>query len=110
MRTTREENAALGTIMAAMLGKATAPVVLMIPKRGVSALDAPGKPFFDPQADAALFDSLVQGLAGHPVVRLGIRDEHINDPAFADAAARALLDLLASSESQSSDHVPKNAQ
>jgi uncharacterized protein (UPF0261 family) len=67
----------------------------MIPRRGVSALDAPGQPFYDPEADAALFDALLGALAGHPSVCVEVRDEHINDRSFADAAARTLLDLLA---------------
>jgi uncharacterized protein (UPF0261 family) len=95
MRTTPEENAAIGARMAAVLGRATGPVVLLIPRRGVSALDTPGQPFHDPQADAALFNALTGGLAGHPSVRVEVRDEHINDRSFADAAARTLLDLLA---------------
>jgi uncharacterized protein (UPF0261 family) len=94
MRTTAEENAALGAKMAGVLRGSSGPVVLMIPRRGVSALDAPGKPFHDPEADAALFNTLADGLAGHPLVRVEVRDEHINDRAFADAAARNLLGLL----------------
>lgn len=97
MRTTPDENARLGAGMAAILSRATTPMVVMIPRRGVSALDAVGKPFYNPEADAALFDALVRGLDGHPTVRLDVRDEHINDPAFADAAARTLLELLSSS-------------
>jgi uncharacterized protein (UPF0261 family) len=94
MRTTPEENSALGTMMAKTLSRCRAPAVVMIPLRGVSALDAPAQPFFDPDADAALFGSLANGLRGHSFVRLEERDEHINDPAFADAAARNLLELL----------------
>jgi uncharacterized protein (UPF0261 family) len=94
MRTTAAENAELGRRMAEVLGRATAQVVLLLPRRGVSALDAPGQPFFDPAADAALFDALTGGLAGHPWVRVVDRDEHINDPAFADAAVAELLALL----------------
>ena len=45
MRTTREENAELGRIIAAKLSKAKGPTVLMIPKKGVSAIDVEGKPF-----------------------------------------------------------------
>lgn len=97
MRTTPDENARLGAGMAAILSRATTPMVVMIPRRGVSALDAVGKPFYNPEADAALFDAVVRGLDGHPTVRLDVRDEHINDPAFADAAARTLLELLSSS-------------
>jgi len=95
MRTTSEENAALGRRMAAVLAGAQAPLVVLIPRRGVSALDAPGQPFHDPLADAALFEALTAGLAGHAWVQLVVRDEHINDPGFADAAVEHLLQLLA---------------
>ncbi len=95
MRTTPEENHCLGARIAATLKRSAGPVVLMIPRGGISALDAPAKPFHDPQADAALFDALEKGLRDAPDnVRLIVRDEHINDPNFADAAARALLELL----------------
>jgi uncharacterized protein (UPF0261 family) len=94
MRTTPEENASLGAWMARALGRARAPAVVMIPLRGVSALDAPGQPFYDPGADGGLFGALKEGLRGHPFVRVEVRDEHINDPAFAEAAARNLLELM----------------
>ncbi|HEV3166927.1 MAG TPA: Tm-1-like ATP-binding domain-containing protein [Isosphaeraceae bacterium] len=97
MRTTRPENSAIGSRMADVLSRAKGPVVVLIPVRGVSALDAPGKPFHDPEADAALFDALERGLATHSHVKVERRDEHINDPAFAEAAARTLLELMANS-------------
>jgi uncharacterized protein (UPF0261 family) len=93
MRTTVEENATLGAWLGRVLSNAKAPMVVMLPLRGVSALDAPGKPFFDPEADSALFGAIEERLANHPFVRLDRRDEHINDPAFADAAAENLLGL-----------------
>ncbi len=79
------------------------PLVLLISAGARSsgqALDALGQPFHDPVADAALFDALTAGLAGqlgHAQVRLAsvVRDEHINDPGFADAAVGHLLELLA---------------
>jgi uncharacterized protein (UPF0261 family) len=111
MRTTAAENAELGRRMAAVLGRATAPLVLLIPRRGVSALDAPGQPFHDPAADAALFEALTRGLDGHPWVRVVVRDEHINDPGFADAAAAELLALLSRAHGvpEKGNDVPSNA-
>jgi uncharacterized protein (UPF0261 family) len=94
MRTTVDENRAIGERMVAVLRRAESPLVVLIPRKGVSALDAPGRPFFDEAADAALFETLESGLRGHLWVRLVDRDEHINDPAFADAAAALLLELL----------------
>lgn len=94
MRTTPEENRALGARIAATLRRSQGPVALWIPRGGVSALDAPGQSFFDPEADEALFNALREGVGEATNVRLIVRDEHINDPKFADAAARGLLELL----------------
>ncbi len=94
MRTTPEENATLGAWISRVLAGTTTPTVLMLPLRGVSALDTPGGPFHDPEADHALFEALTIGLNGHPMVRVETRDEHINDPIFAHAAAENLLHLL----------------
>jgi uncharacterized protein (UPF0261 family) len=92
MRTTPEENAALGRIIAEKLARATGPTVFMIPKRGVSSIDVAGKPFFDPVADAALFDALKANRP--PNVELVEIDAAINDDAFAVAAAERLLALM----------------
>lgn len=93
MRTTPEENAALGEIIAAKLSRATGPTVLMIPERGVSGIDVAGKPFHDPAADGALFTALRAGVG--PNVEVVTFDTDINDPAFATAAAQRLIALMA---------------
>jgi uncharacterized protein (UPF0261 family) len=93
MRTTVEENAALGGLMARKLARSRGPVVVLIPRGGVSAIDAPGKPFHDPAADAALFEGLIRGLEGCAGVEVIDRPEHINDPAFAELAAAHALRL-----------------
>ena len=88
MRTTREECAELGRRIAAKLSAATGPVALFVPLGGVSMIDAPGQPFHDPEADAALFEALRAGLA--PNVELVELDCNINDDAFADAMVERL--------------------
>ncbi|HUF26159.1 MAG TPA: Tm-1-like ATP-binding domain-containing protein, partial [Gemmatimonadaceae bacterium] len=93
MRTTPDECARLGEIIAGKLNRATGPTALVIPLRGVSALDREGQPFHDPEADAALIDSLRRTL--DPRVKRIEIDAHINDPAFADAIADELLPHLA---------------
>ncbi|BCS32536.1 hypothetical protein TBR22_A17500 [Luteitalea sp. TBR-22] len=95
MRTTPDECMAIGTRIATQLNAATGPTSLVLPLRGVSALDAPGQPFHDPAADAALFDALRQHVA--PRVRVIEVDAHINDAAFADA-------LVAEFRARMSDH------
>lgn len=96
MRTTPEECAVIGERMADVLSRARGPVVVLVPLGGVSAIDVPGGPFLDPEADASLFGAIRDGLDRRPNanVRLVERPEAINDPAFADAAANALLDLM----------------
>jgi uncharacterized protein (UPF0261 family) len=67
-------------------------VVLLLPLRGVSMIDAEGQPFHDPDADRALFDALRRH-AG-PNVRIRELDAHINDPLFAQELVTELLVLL----------------
>ncbi|MGZ8502623.1 MAG: Tm-1-like ATP-binding domain-containing protein [Candidatus Limnocylindrales bacterium] len=93
MRTTPEECARLGEIIAGKLNGATGPTALFVPLRGVSAIDAEGMPFHDPVADAALFAALRSGLDRSKVELIEL-DLHINDPAFADAMANRLLAML----------------
>ena len=77
--------------IAERLNAATGPTALVLPLRGVSALDAPGQPFHDPAADAALFDTLRHHLRDDiPLVQV---DAHINDAAFADALVRTFGDI-----------------
>ena len=94
MRTTADENAAIGAAIAAKLNAATGPVALFLPLRGVSMIDAEGMPFWSPEADAALFDAIRTRL-DRTRVDLVELDLHVNDQAFADAMAHRLLAMLA---------------
>jgi len=93
MRTTPEENAQLGKIVAEKLNMAQGPTVLMLPLKGVSMIDAEGQDFYSPEADAALFDAIREHLDQERVELVEL-DLHINDPAFADAFAEKLLSLM----------------
>jgi uncharacterized protein (UPF0261 family) len=88
MRTTADECAELGRRIAAKLSAATGPVALFVPLGGVSMIDAPGQPFFDPEADAALVSALRSGVG--PNVELIEMDCNVNDDAFADAMVEKL--------------------
>lgn len=88
MRTTPEENAELGKIIGRKLNKATGPLSVFIPGRGVSAIDTDGKPFYDTVADRALFDNLKGTL--RPDIDVQELDMDINDPRFARAMAHQL--------------------
>jgi uncharacterized protein (UPF0261 family) len=89
MRTTPEESAELGRRIARKLSQATGPVSLFVPLKGVSMIDAEGQPFHDPEADAALFDALRDGLAGTHVELVEL-DNNVNDEGFAMAMAEKL--------------------
>ena len=91
MRTTADENAAIGAGIVGKLSAARGPVSVLLPARGVSAIDKEGQPFDDPLARRTLHDAIRSGLRDVEVAEL---DLHINDPAFADAAATKLLELM----------------
>ncbi len=85
MRTTEDENRQIARWIAAKLNQSSSAVTLLIPEQGVSAIDAPGQPFHDPAADAALFDEL-ESQVKHSESRRMVRCPlHINDPEFANA-------------------------
>lgn len=93
MRTTPDENAQLGKIIAEKLNMAKGPTVLMLPLKGVSMIDAEGQDFYAPEADRALFDAIRQNL-NQETVELVELDLHINDVAFAEVIVERLLTLL----------------
>ncbi len=90
MRTSLEESAALGRIMAEKLNRASGPLTVFLPLRGFSSIGVEGGVFYDPAADAALVAELEAGL--DPTVEVVEFDTHINDPAFATAMAARLHD------------------
>jgi uncharacterized protein (UPF0261 family) len=92
MRTTPEECAELGGILAERLNAATGPTALYLPLEGVSMLDVGGADFYDPEADGALFESVRDQL--DPDVELVELENAINDEAFALAMAERLDEYL----------------
>jgi uncharacterized protein (UPF0261 family) len=92
MRTTPEENDRLGREVAHKASASRGPAAVLLPLRGVSALDREWQPFWWPEADAALFQSVRNWIS--PNVKLLELDLHINDPEFARAAADTLLGML----------------
>ena len=93
MRTTVEENKSIGTWIAERLNQMEGPVRFFLPLKGVSAIDAEGKPFHDTAADAALFDAIRGTFKASANRRLIEIDAHINDPAFAAAVVTAFHDI-----------------
>lgn len=95
MRTTPDENRAIGAWIVERLNRMEGPVRFLLPLAGVSMIDAPGKPFHDPAADQALFESIRSGWKPAPNRRLIELDMNINDPAFADALVASFREIAA---------------
>jgi uncharacterized protein (UPF0261 family)/ABC-type branched-subunit amino acid transport system ATPase component len=94
MRTTPEENDRIGRWIGERLNRMDGPVRFFLPEGGVSALDAPGLPFWDPEADAALFGALertVRQTSNRQLIRIR---RNINEPEFASAIVSALRPLV----------------
>ena len=94
MRTTPEECTQLGKIIAGKLNASRGPVSVLIPKKAISVISAPGQKFHDPVADQALFDAIKTHLRKD--IELIEMDCAINDAPFAEACARTLLKLMGS--------------
>lgn len=92
MRTTPGENAQLGKIIAQKASAAKGPVAIILPLRGVSAIDAPGQPFHDPEADRALFEAIRDGVKS--TVKVVAVDAHINDSVFAERLVTELRQMV----------------
>ena len=93
MRTTRDENRAIGEWIGQRLNLMEGPVRFLLPEGGVSMLDRPGAPFHDPEADAALFEAIektVRSTTRRSVERV---KGNINDPSFFEAVIDAFRSI-----------------
>ena len=88
MRTTRDENRAFGEWIGARLNAMNGPVRFLLPEGGVSMLDAPGQPFHDPDADAALFEAIERTVRPSPTRRVERVRGNINDEVFVEDPRR----------------------
>ena len=94
MRTTVEENVAIGEFIAGKLNACNGPVRFLLPEGGVSLIDAPDQPFHDPEADAALFKAIeanVDQTANRVVTRVA---GNINDEPFVQATLAAFDEVM----------------
>ena len=89
MRTTPEECAELGRILADKVNAYTAPVTVLLPLKGISVISAPGGVFHDTAADRSLFEGIKRHLNEN--VQVIETDALINDDAFASACVTTLL-------------------
>lgn len=82
VRTTMEENAVFGHVIAERLNEAKGPVVVVIPTEGFSQFDKLGGPFYNPQIDAVLRETLREALSDR--IQVVEYQGHINDEACAE--------------------------
>jgi uncharacterized protein (UPF0261 family) len=93
MRTTVEECQKIGRFIAEKLNRMQGPVRFLLPEGGLSGIDAPGQPFWDPAADKALFDTIAAGFRAGAERKLLRLPHHVNDAAFADALVAACNEI-----------------
>ncbi len=98
MRTTAEENARMGRWIGQKLNRCDGDVRFLLPEKGVSQLDAPGQPFYDPDADQALFEALEASVEQTPRRRLVRLPFNVNDPEFVDACVAHFREIAAGQE------------
>src|SRR5260221_4149905 len=94
MRPRAEGDGRMGRWVGQRLNKMDGAVRFFLPEGGVSALDAPGQPFWDPEADAAMFralDQTVRQTSNRQLIRL---KRNINEPEFAGAIVTAFRSLI----------------
>jgi uncharacterized protein (UPF0261 family) len=92
VRLNAAEMAAVGRELARRLSFTKDPAVFMIPTAGFDSYAVKGKGFHDPEADAAFVRELTANLPSCFEVKK--RDTHIDDPAFAEEAAKTLIGLM----------------
>ena len=93
VRTTPQDGERIGRWIAERLNRMPGQVRFLIPEGGVSALDAPGQPFWWPQADAALFDAIERHTEQGPRRRVLRVPAHINDERFISAVVAAVHEV-----------------
>ncbi|RCW41234.1 MULTISPECIES: Tm-1-like ATP-binding domain-containing protein [unclassified Halanaerobium] len=93
MRTTVEENRKLAEIIAEKLNKAEGKTALFLPLKGVSMIDVEGQPFYGPEEDKTLFETLKEKI-NKDRVEVIEKDTDINDKEFARMMAKKLINLI----------------
>lgn len=93
MRTTVDENIKCARFIANKLNKSSSKVCICLPKAGISAIDAPSKAFYDPDATGALIEQLYKLIETSEHRQVKVLPHHINDPEFANALVNSFLEI-----------------
>lgn len=97
MRTTAEELEQIAVWISAKLNASKGPVRLLLPEKGVSALDAVGQKFHDPSANDALFKAFERHFANSPTRQLIRVPHHINDAPFVEVVEKHVREIVPNS-------------
>ena len=95
-RTTAEEVAEIGCVMAGKLNRASGPVTVVVPTEGWSSLSERGTELYDPEADAAFVPSLKALLK--PDVAVREVPEALNTESFGELLAKTLDEMIEASQ------------
>lgn len=93
MRTTQLENSKVGEALSEKWNKAETEMLILLPEKGVSMIDAEGQPFEGETERKTLFESIQNGI-DNPKVEIRTLEYNINDPEFAITAAKELIRLM----------------
>jgi len=107
VRTSREEMAKVGRVLAERLNRAKGPVAMVLPLKGWSIYGAPGGPLHDAAADAAFVQSLTRTLRKD--IAFHKLPLHINDPAFAQHCCQLLMEFMAKQAGSEGKRKPRLA-
>ncbi|XP_063949826.1 toMV susceptible protein tm-1(GCR26) isoform X2 [Daucus carota subsp. sativus] len=94
MRTTDEENKKIASFIADRLNNSSSKICVCLPEKGISALDAAGKPFFDPDTTHILINELKSLIKVNEDRQIKILPYHINDPEFANELVDSFLKIF----------------
>jgi uncharacterized protein (UPF0261 family) len=93
VRTSAPEMRRLAGVVADKLRLAAGPVALLLPSKGFSVFDSPGKPFFDLAIDRVFIEAIKKMVPKGVLVKEV--SAHVNDPLFAEAVLQAFREITA---------------
>jgi uncharacterized protein (UPF0261 family) len=101
VRTNAQEMKRLARVVADKLRLAAGPTALLLPSKGFSVFDSPGKSFFDLATDRVFIEAIKQSAPSG--IKLKEVPAHINDPMFAEEVLRTFWEITGSPFSESRD-------
>ncbi|XP_027074065.2 toMV susceptible protein tm-1(GCR26) isoform X1 [Coffea arabica] len=98
MRTTVDENKKFAEFIAEKLNKSNSKLCICLPEKGISALDAPGKAFYDPEVTGTLIKEVQKLIQTNEDRQVKVFPHHINDIEFANALADLFIEICHNSK------------